>query len=651
MKYPLNILPGILLVFPFFHTSMAGSLELVSDGKARAEMVVADQADIGVQAAAEQFVRIVERSTGARIPLLEEMHAGEAGADTVRIYVGPTRIAASEGLSPDTLPDEGYRIVAKGNAIFVLGREPTAPGGERVKSRPTRWALNSILEKQLGVRWLWPGDLGTHVPKHDRLAVAEMDVTYRAPLDIRDPWMMLRYQRDNTSAPELLRIEREAFDWAENLQAGRKQNYTPLGHAFRDWWTKYGEEHPDYFAEPPPGSADRQPSPKTERVKLRYANPAVIEQIAEEYKAAGAPNYWNVCTPDGRCFDTSEATRAWDIPLNQDPAIIWNWPPNGPEPRLTARHVEFWNRISSRLAEINPDVTLGAYAYSVYADPPPAERPLKARMLLGLVPLGFDEEQWEGWQKAGATRMILRPNWWLRGANGPVLPLHECARYVQFVWPRGLAGVIMDHLEGYWATKGPWYYLIMRMMTRPDLSADDIIGEYAGAFGAAGPKIREYLAYWEKVTEREALFREEGKFDDLIDGEQFKGVTMSARSAQSLPMLYPDDVLAPAAKLLEEARQAVGNGDAEALARVDFLQSGLDELRAFRDVMAAVISIREKTGLTKADFKERYARLMALRARIAPTHAIWEDAVNQADARQKVYDDLLTRPLPKTPGD
>ena len=606
---------------------------LVQAGMARSVVVMADKADAGVRAAGEQFVRLVERSTGAKIPILPE--AAKLPPDTARISLGATRLASEAGLTMDGIPEEGYRMLTKGNTLFILGREPSTSDAGRVSSRPTRWALNAILEEQLGVRWLWPGELGTHVPKRDRLAIPEMDVTHQPALSVRNFWVP-KALVTAAKTPEQRRIGREAFDWAENHQGGSRDTHA-MGHSFQDWWAKHGKNHPDYFAETPPGF--QQPWPRAERVKLRLSNPAVIEQIARDYQAAGAPDYWNLTPNDGSGFDVGEASRAWDIPQNQNPAAMWQVVPFQAQPDLTARYVEFWNRLHERLRQINPNVTLGCLAYSLYRNPPPAERPLKAKMIIGLVPTFFDYEQWKGWRAAGVEKLYLRPNWWHRGADAPYLPLHETADFFHFAWKNGLAGVIMDYLVGYWGTQGPNYYLAARLMSRPDLSADEILSEYTSAFGRGAPRIREYLAYWEKLSpDYEQMGAQKGELGALIKADKVQADSNVFR--QAMPHLYPDDVLAPAGKLLDEARQLIGTTDPEALARVEFLQNGLEEARAFRDTMAAYDAAKKGVG-TREEFDRQYRRLMDLRRKLAPDHGIWSDIVGADEARRQTFGDFV----------
>jgi hypothetical protein len=79
-----------------------------------------------------------------------------------------------------------------GRDVFVLEKDPPIKSDQRKKRsryvlpNPARWALNDILEKNLGVRWLWPGDIGMFVPKHDSFEIPVKDVASQPKLLVRE---------------------------------------------------------------------------------------------------------------------------------------------------------------------------------------------------------------------------------------------------------------------------------------------------------------------------------------------------------------------------------------------------------------------------------------------------------------------------------
>ncbi len=612
------------------------SLELIAGDTPRAVLILSDNPPPAVTEAVALFRATLKKATGVNLPLrAESEETSSPESALIKIYIGDTQAARKENLMVSRLAEESYRIIAGQNRIFVLGKDRGKEVVHSVDSKPTRWALNQLLEQYLGVRWLWPGDLGTYIPKADRFAVPEMDITYQPDLMLRRlrliwAWMDGELLKTN-GLPVLLesgerkQLLGEAVDWLENHQNGQR-GAIRYGHAFSDWWPKYSEKHPDYFAVPPDGIT--QPKPTEKSVKLRLANPAVIEQIAQEYQEKGAPAIYNVCPNDGYGFDTSEETRKWDWPPNQDINDIWAGKGN-----MTARHVHFWNRLHTRLKEINPDVTLISYAYASYRTPPPDEVPLKARMILGIVDSFSAYDTWKAWAATG-SRMILRPNWWVVGADAPHIPLEKMVNFLKFTRQHQLLGLDKDSITGYWATQGINYYAMARLITRPDLTKDAIIDEYTSAFGSAQPKIREYIGYWEKITEEAGYPNHAGSIVSEKPGGIYerlvkeKGISFNPRlgSYWIMPYLYTDEVISKGEALLDEAAGLLTRPqEREALARVGFLRDGLLNLRMVRDLVqaAAELKAEPQKALKQANFNHKVGELHTLRQRFSRNHVVW----------------------------
>ncbi len=629
---------------------------LVKEEKAASVIILGDAVDSDLHQIALDFVETVRQATSAEIPILAESGAATGlPAEVARIYLGPCAEAAALGITPEGLPEEGYRIVTRGNALYIVGRDEARPEDElQIVSKPTRWALNHLLERQLGVRWLWPGKLGTYVPKARELVIPAMDLTAQPRLEQR----RIRISVKSTSpilsgdAETDLRLRREAATWAENHQQGQRSRVV-FGHAFGHWWERYSAQHPDYFALPPEGVT--QPLwNKPGWIKLRLSNPAVIEQIAREYEEAGKPEYYNVCPNDGAGFDLSPETLAWDIPQGQKKDDIWKARAN-----LTGRYVKFWNLLYERLREINPDVKLSTYAYHSYKTPPTAERPLTAKAVLGIVPGYKDYALWEGWSRQeGTVGMVLRPNWGHIGANAPYLPVEETASYMRFAWGERMQGFDLDSLVGFWSTQGLIYYTWARMMTHPEMTADQLIDEYTSAFGQGAPQIRAYFAYWQRLTKEYAYADTYASDDEEAKKGRYMQLLKEGKTQDSfvlgprlvLPYLYGDDVLQPAYALLDEAKAAIGGGDAEAAARVDFLRDGLRELALTRDAIAMSREINKASPeADRIAFAKLSAELEALREELAPRHVIWSQRVTGYEDRRRVPMRPRTMGLPQLP--
>lgn len=462
-------------------------LTLVQDGKANCAMVVPAEATDLQKAAVEDFTRTVRRASGAEIPVIKEAEAARLSSNTVRIVLGPGPLAEKLGFKGDDLKPEEFRLITADNAIVVLARDLPSSSSRASRtwgeSRVTTWALSYILDRHLGVRWLWPGELGTVVPARRTIRVPELDVRWQ-------PTQLGRNFR-SSRGPEVLL-------WSAHHQVtGGRQNYR-FSHSFRrgsdngEWWDRFHESRPDNFAKNSAGEIAYTNNDK-EFFQLCVSNPAVTEQIVRGWEEAGRPDFWDVTPNDGSGYCTCDNCRALDLKyggVTYSKEDIWK---QAPHVSLTDRYVWHWNQLIRIMREKNPNVRIGVYYYSAYRNP---SRTLKVEdRIVGQIVHGFDFSFWKSWQAVGAKEIDLRPNWWHMGANGPNLPLRQAGEYVEQARKSGMRLFLMDSLMEYWAAQGPYYYVMARLAARPDLTTEDVISEYCEAFGKAAPETRRYLDF------------------------------------------------------------------------------------------------------------------------------------------------------------
>lgn len=605
----------------------------IREGKDVAALVIPN-VDI-VRGAVETFVARVKRATGVELSVVLEGEAVATGKDAVLVRVaGVNGNAITDALEPESYR---WRVTDAGLELHVAGAGETMKSNPRIASQPLGWALNALLEEGLGARWLWPGELGTFIPKSSTFALDIVDKVVQPELEMRSLRLLLSQRNPLVSkVPERNeQLEQEAIQWAVDHRMGSRSPIV-FGHNFGHWWNKYSKDHPDYFAELP--GTHKQPFPNAQRVKLRLSNPAVIEQIAVEYKEAGAPKYWNVCPNDGTGFDIHPETLAWDLPEGQDPIALFQ-----ARGDLTARYVKFWNLLYDRLKQVNPDVVLVTYAYSSYRNAPPPERPLTAKSILQIVDSADAYQNWLGWQKGG-HRIFLRPNWWHQGADAPYIPYAKNNAFIRFAYDNGMLGIDMDSVLGYWATQGVNYYMIARLSYDRTLTDEQLLNEYTEAFGGGAAKVRKYLEYWAAKAEEynyainasAGVMPEKSEFKKLVDSGRVPPSTLNG-SKYALPFLYGDDVLAPAFALLDEAEALAGDPDGEPARRVRFLRAGLESLKATRDQV--VLGQKLKMNPSRKRMEEFAAgrkKLEAQREEWAGDHVIWAEATRIYETRYGV---------------
>ncbi len=96
------------------------------------------------------------------------------------------------------MPADAFILKSDGVDIYVLGKEdpkfdrlmeggrerrvlPCGHWGQACTTSPngTLFGVYELLERYVGVRWLWPGQLGTYIPRSDSVNIcSNLDETY-----------------------------------------------------------------------------------------------------------------------------------------------------------------------------------------------------------------------------------------------------------------------------------------------------------------------------------------------------------------------------------------------------------------------------------------------------------------------------------------
>ena len=423
----------------------------------------------------------------------------------------------------------------------------------RSTSTGTMSAVYNFLEKELGIRWLRPGDDGIiFTPRTVVTLPDKKSDNWIMPLSmtgVRTYFWRFHLMKDaNAAAPEIFRMtEKEVNDlqYQDKLYSRRQRHgmhfYFRYGHAFGKWWDIYGKDHPEYFGMDPSGRRGLDLIYRG-REKLCLSNPEVIEVIAREYIAAGKPAYYNVCPNDGTpgfCF--CKNCLALDTRKKGENFYA----------HLTDRYLWFWNKLTARLMKERKDVTIVTYIYSYYRLPPRREKvEFPDNMLFGMVPNMFDDNVkfFSEWKKAGAKRIFLRPNDLCHGT--PMPRGLEKRIYDKFQQARtfNIFGTDYDGGFGNRAIDLECY-VAFRMVHDPELSFEAIMDEYCSAFGAAASDVAEFYAKWREQGEKiipmvDQWLKERNRF--LNDAGQIPGVVNV-----EITRYYPDEIFQNTNAILE----------------------------------------------------------------------------------------------------
>lgn len=589
-------LPGLILLFMLFMNQQGAwstpASSWVETGRPNAVVVLPARPVEVVRYAAAELVKHVEKATGARLEVLQE-GGQEPLAGRTRLYLGHTATARQAGVDFTRLGFEECVLRTVPGGLIVAGQDDAGDPLDADTNAGTLWGVYELLERVLKVRWLWPGDAGVFVPQSSRVAHGEMD-------EVVSPRFFQRRFRPGlgfVSEHPAMGFTKEGADkYAQDLtvflrrhRMGRSFNFS-YGHAFTQWWESDGKTHPEWFQYLEKDGGRRGPSKKGGRFSMCVSNAglqqAVVERWLAKYKGAdprqsAAPRFINAVENDILGICACEQCKAADGPPPENYLKYY-----APDSKMIGsrfvsdRYARFWLGVQQKAAEVDPAANVVGYVYFNYFDAPTSGVKLNPRIVLGYCPSAgwfprSDEEHawmksvWAGWSDTGA-RLFMRTNHFLDGYCMPFIFAHQFADEFHHAERHGMVATDYDSLTGHWATQGPNLYLALRLHTRPEATADELLAEYYGGFGAAAPLVKQYFDHWESYTtgRRESLARAMVE----LQASRWRSWAKAAHA------VYPESCFAPGEALLQQAESAVAQ-DPEALQRVKFLQLGLEHAK------------------------------------------------------------------------
>ncbi len=637
-------------------------LRLVADGGALAAVVVADNATAIAKFAAQEFVHHVRAASGIELKVLTESEMKKIKEPIRhRVFIGETRAAQECGIVSTDLVPGAFVIKTIGDDLFILGRD--LMGNPKDRNNPwvgTASGVYEILERSLGVRWLWPGDLGTYIPRTAVVVVAPVD-------ELSEPVLRYRSWSVKTSLPSTEAVA--LFLQRHTMSVGARPFF---GHMGEGWWGAYGEEHPEWFSLDADG--------KRKGPTLCVSNPELRQKFVEWRSRPDSPlgnkkygawtrgtqwdSFWNggstisLCESDWVDFCRCPKCLALDVPAPKDLNISYIYHPRM-DRVLADRYADFWRDVAGRAKRVNPEATSAAFLYWQTFHAPLGDVQLDGDFVGEFVPwlgkamwfpmpddwLQHVRKQWLDWRHTGLV-MGYRPNYFHGGYTLPFLSTWQAGDFFKFVCENGAVGFYGDSLFGQWANKGPMLYMHMRLLKNPNLSIGEIRSEYFSAFGPAAGAVERYFDYWEDFSRRVV--------------EKYSWPKWDLPQLTSAPGIYTPEVFLPAAALLDEAL-AVAKKDAqpEFAERVRFLGLGLEHARLSMEFLshidvdgAVVLNDQKRFEATKAAWN----RLRAFREehKQIPFDAIdqvsnWEKKLKNLDALDKVFAAVKTALLGSSP--
>jgi len=497
----------VLMLSAFPYVLFGGSIE-VDPQKSVIVLTLPEnptpQASSSISRAADELQKHLELITRVQIPIVEKV---EESNDLYQFHVGQSAPSETEVAEPQA-------------SRWVIGAKTTYFDGDTTGyGDGALFAVYSFLQAQLGVTWIEPGDEGMVVPESATLVLQTGSYAWTPELVFRKIRQGIRKNQPHRPIGRpatddfLLTMEEhnhnviEVERWMKRMRMG---GHRPGGgHAFRDWWDKYGETHPEYFALNKFGKREPVPLPKgpkrsKEFIKVCPSNPHVAQQIIEDWlPKKKLSKYISTGPNDGRNYCRCPDCLALDV---RRPGEEFTG-------HLTDRYVYLANIVARKAREHRPDVYAALYAYLATLEPP-RQLKLEPNVVVHIVPyvvplkVSVARDLFEGWKNAGATKLALRPNYHHKYMT-TAFPLgieKQMFDVFQEAFKNGAISADYDMLMDNWAVTGMADYVLANAMSEPSKSFEHWEDQYYQAYGNAADEVKEYFRYWRnEVWEKRLL--------------------------------------------------------------------------------------------------------------------------------------------------
>ncbi len=546
---------------------------LVEKGRPASTIVVADDASPAVRSAAEELQKYLVKISGAKVPL----RPASAAPTGTLILVGDGPRVRAAGVSAAQLGPEGYRIKTAGGNLVLIGADEAG----------VQFAVYAFLDKHLGVRWLWPGELGEVVPQRAVIAVAALDEAKAPDFKWRNrgPGGALWGTREGPTemhARELLlgisaEHQAEVALWEKRNGWGGMKIYGghSLGEAFPP--EKYARTHPEYYALVD-GKRD-VPGPDYDYKhggQICTTQPGVVQATVEwvreifrqhpEYQAV------HITMNDGGGFCECDRCRALDsgelVKRLGIEADEMKRPPTK-NTVITDRIYTFVNQVAEQVEKTNPGKYVASMAYSRYSAPPRKVR-LRTSVMAQYCLWSAYRHANAAWREehekiaaawAGASRHAAIYEYYINGSWPGLhrLAVPQIATSLKFLHRAGIE-LYQTQSGDEFAINGINYYVAGKLLWDTSLDPQAILDDfYRAGFGQAAPAIRQFHARlqdaWRTAT---------------LNGED---VSCNSVEQKRLYELFTPELLKASAADLDEASRLAG--DDAIRRRVEFYRQGL----------------------------------------------------------------------------
>lgn len=429
------------------------------------------------QLATKELQRVIQRATGIELRI-----TSDASSPAIRI------------VSDNRLPHDGFEIRADGPDIIITGNDdltPAKPDTWFVPSHGTLFGTQEFLERFVGVRWLFPGELGEDVPRHESLHVSLSETIRGAPsFAVRSLAYVGESDKGTATRPKSA-----VLDWMkrQRLTNALHPFVTGYGHSWDDYLTPADmEAHPEWKSSN--GEAVRNGKVKffcTTAPGLAETFTKRVIEILDRYPTREMAS---ISPTDGGGFCACERCTK-----------LITTDPHGKKNHALAI-LTFYKQVAEIIQRERPGRRLGGFVYYNYQYPPPEAPVLPDNLSLCWAPLNYYgygllkplyREEFprvmQRWSEITPHLFYHNYSTWMRSFHGAPLPpsldilqreLPAAAKH--HAWGARMVGTPA------WGVNAPINYIVAKQMWDAQLDVSTTLNEWLQrAYGPGWKHMRQ----------------------------------------------------------------------------------------------------------------------------------------------------------------
>ena len=230
--------------------------------------------------AAQEMTNFLSRAFGAKVPISDRINPAKCS-----IVLGSNTWSVAAGIDTTTLPQEGFAMRTKGNAVYIAGVDANSSpwNNHGCFPRATLFGAYDFLERFVGCRFYFPGELGEIVPRISSFTVPDTDI-------VSAPAFKERFFSESVGEWYDPGFREKRYMPLSKLRLRMQTRPIPSCHGLRafKYVQRFGKTHPEYFLMKKDGTRDimdTEKPPYCMNNKLCFSARGLREEIYQDVKA------------------------------------------------------------------------------------------------------------------------------------------------------------------------------------------------------------------------------------------------------------------------------------------------------------------------------------------------------------------------------